>query len=149
MRIIFKKICLGCLLLALTGCAGVCETAKKVWGSSTQALEEARVDGISKVYNCTFDECFEAALSLDRNNESLKSKTLKFYEVFIRDRIKSLIIVMGIEGNVDTTEVGIFFSRLSPQMTKIEISSLSTTAKEKVARAVFAELESRSIGKKD
>ena len=48
---------------------------------------------------------------------------------------------MGIAGNVDTTEVGIFFDDMGQGTVRVEISSLSSTAKRKVAKAVFAELE--------
>ncbi|MBI5415562.1 MAG: hypothetical protein HZA29_01985, partial [Candidatus Omnitrophica bacterium] len=46
-------------------------------------------------------------------------------------------------GNVDTTEVGIFFDEVSPSTVRVEISSLSSTAKRRVAAAVFNALDKR------
>ena len=127
--------------LPLCSCAPVAETTKTLWGSSTRALENARTEAISKIYSCTIDECFDGALSLGRNYENLKPINDKFYDVFLQDRIKSHMVVMGIKGNVNTTEVGIFFSQISETKTKIEITSLSSNAKQKVADALFEELD--------
>ena len=127
-------------LLFLWGCSPIAETVKKVWGSSTQALENARSESVSKVYSCDFDQCFDAVLSLGRNEPKLKSTNKKFFDIFLKDPVKGHIVVMGILGNVNTTEVGIFFTPVSDRVVKLDISSLSTTAKEKVAKAVFDEL---------
>ena len=158
----------GIILFFISGCAQFQETAKTVWGSSTRVLEEARAEGLQKSLNCSFDECYEEVLKLGRHEnskilaykdtldsedtqetektesqkqeEAAKAAAAGFYDIFIQDRIKRHIVVMGIPGNVDTTEVGIFFTRLKPKVTKIEISSLSSTAKRKVAEAVFSAL---------
>lgn len=65
------------------------------------------------------------------------------FDVFINDRKKSHIVVMGVRGNVDTTEVGIFFSQPSLTTVKIEVASLSGNAKRNVAQMVFDELDLR------
>lgn len=67
----------------------------------------------------------------------------QFFNVFLKDRRQGHIVVMGIAGNVNTTEVGIFFEKEEPGLTRIEISSLSTSAKTKAAAWVFEELEKR------
>lgn len=67
----------------------------------------------------------------------------KFFDVFLKDPRQGHIVVIGIQGNVDTTEVGIFFEETGPSAVKIEISSLSTTAKRRVAQAVFDALDKR------
>src|SRR5438105_841828 len=97
-------------IVAVSGCSPVVETVKTVWGSSTRALEDARDEAIKKTYHCPYDECFDAVLSLARNEPSLTPTSPKFFDIFIKDRVKSHIIVMGIKGNVDTTEVGIFLT---------------------------------------
>ena len=66
-----------------------------------------------------------------------------FFDVFIDNRTKKHIVVMGIPGNVETTEVGIFFSQPSLTTVKLEVSSKSSNAKRKVAEAVFDELNLR------
>lgn len=67
----------------------------------------------------------------------------KFFDVFLKDPRQRHIVVIGIQGNVDTTEVGIFFEETGPSVIKIEISSLSGTAKQRVASAVFNALDKR------
>ena len=106
--IILLTIC----LIIVSSCAQLTETGKTLWGSSTRVLEDARVDAISKSYVCSFDECFDAVLSLARDEQSYEPvSNQKIFDVFMKDRIKAHIVVLGITGNIDTTEVGIFFSR--------------------------------------
>jgi len=136
------------------------ETTKFIWGSSTKALENARVDAIEKTYRCSFDDCYDSTLTLARAEPIYVKKyneegeevddegNLKipdpggFFDIFINNRAKRHIVVMGIKGNVDTTEVGIFFSKPSLTTVKLEVSSKSSNAKRKVADAVFNELDS-------
>lgn len=142
-------------LSTVIGCSSVKETAKVLWGSSTKALEEAREEAVSKVLNCPYEDCYEAVLKIFRkekevsedstpgavtslleNAELIPSATQPFH-IFLNDPIKGVIVVMGIPGNVDTTEVGIFLTKLNNRVTRIEIASLSTSAKMKVADIVF------------
>lgn len=144
-----NKFLVFCILMVLPGCSFLTEAAKSVWGSSTKSLERARIDAVTKTYECNFNECFDAALSLARNAAVDEPVTKKFFDVFINNRVKGHIVVMGIEGNVDTTEVGIFFVEYGHKAVRIEISSLSSSAKEKVAAAVFKELELRFTEKRE
>lgn len=132
---------LACLVAG--GCAQVTETAKVIWGSSTRALEEARTDAMAKTYRCSLDDCFDAVAGLARHGKTDEPAHEGFFDIFIKDRNRRHIVVMGIAGNVDTTEVGIFFTQPALTTVKLEISSLSSSAKRKVARAVFEELDSR------
>lgn len=155
------------------GCAQIKETTQKiwgssvevtkvVWGSSTKALEDARPDGLKKTFRCRYGDCFDAVLSLARRkpvdskapesaamlsgestDEPPKEPTDEFFDVFIKNRAKHHMVVMGVKGNTNTTEVGIFFSELGDQTTKIEITSLSSAAKRKVAQTVFDQLSLR------
>lgn len=138
----YKKnlILIVSLSLLTCGCGFVMETAKTIWGSSTRALEQARGAAIEKSYLCGFDDCFDVLLTMDRNSADTGPKTEKFYEVFLKNRRRGVIVVMGILGNVDTTEVGIFLTPVDDYTVSIEVTSLSTSAKEKVAGAVFGEL---------
>ena len=130
------------IAFCFTGCGSLSETCKTIWGSSTRKLEEARVDAITKTYKCSYDDCFDVILTLDRNNKNNLPINKKCFEIFLKDRVKGCIVVMGIKGNIKTTEVGIFLSDKRDGFIKLEISSLSSTAKEKVAEWVFKELGS-------
>lgn len=123
-----------CICLSSFGCARAVETTKVIWGSSTKALEEARADALSQKYLCFYTECFDAVLSVSKEAQ---------YEIFIRDRIKGHIVVMGIPGSINTTEVGIFFDALDEKKVKIDISSLSTKAKTEVAKVIFLDLDKK------
>lgn len=165
---VMKKINLMVLLFFLVisfgGCAQITETVKVIWGSSTRALENARVDAISKTYRCSFNDCFDEVLTLARAEKIkiieedddgkdddekedyevvVESSSTEFFYVFIKNREKRHLVVMDIAGNVDTTEVGIFFAQPTLTTVKVEISSLSSSAKRKVAQAVFDQLDLR------
>jgi len=71
-----EKSIIGISVLFLVGCSAikatpnfVTETVKTIWGSSTRALENARVDAISKSYRCSLDDCFESVLLLAGNKK--------------------------------------------------------------------------------
>ena len=151
-----KKVNFILLLIVVFDCAGcsqitktansITESAKIIWGSSTKALENARVDALNKTYRCSLNACYAAVLNLARkekthlervkniedaksgeeeeegsglifNSESAKNtidaNTDGYFDIFIKDRAKRHIVVMGIYGNIETTEVGIFFSQPS------------------------------------
>ena len=128
------------------------ETVKVIWGSSTRAIENARADALTITYACRYQDCFDYVLSLANNvkevdikvdeAENVKSvKVPKYFEVFIKDISRGMIVVMGVDGHSSTTEVGIFLSMLSPERTKIEVTSLSETAKAQVAQIIWTELD--------
>ena len=119
-------------VLSVAGCGHATEFSKTVWGSSTRALEEARVNGIIKTYDCAVDRCYD---------EVLKIVEEAGYTVFIGNKRKATIVLMGIPGSVITTEVGVFFSDVSDAQTKIYVSSLSSNAKRTVAHQIFPELD--------
>jgi signal recognition particle GTPase len=126
------RIAIMIVLFALCGCGHVTEFSKTIWGSSTQALEEARVNGIIKTYDCSVSRCYD---------EVLKAVQDEKYTVFINNKPKATIVVMGVKGSVNTTEIGIFFSDISDEQTKIYVSSLSSNAKRTVAQKIFAKLD--------
>ena len=161
-----KQILNGILIVAALafagGCATLFEPAKTIWGSSTRALEKARADAISRTYQCGLNDCFDAVLTMERKPvetkpyqtgspsdepgelaEPVPAADTGFFDAFIKDRRKRHIVVIGIQGNVDTTEVGIFFEQTSPTTVKLDVTSLSSSAKRKVAQAVFEALDLR------
>ncbi len=133
-----------CLLFFCQGCSWLADMPRTLWGSSIRALEDARVNALSRSYICSFDDCFDAVLSLGRNESKYVPYTKrKIFDVFLKDRIRACIVVMGIKGNIDTTEVGVFFYPSGKNAIRVDVSSLSSIAKQKVAEAVFKELDMR------
>ena len=118
--------------LSFLGCAKIKEIPKVLWGSSTKALDEARHQGVSKNYNCNIELCFEDILELAKKED---------LEIYIKDHKRWLIVVMGIQDNIETTEVGLFFSALSSKETKIEVVSLSDSAQKTAATMFFKSLD--------
>ncbi len=118
----------------LMGCSSVQEIGKTVWGSSTRQLEHARANAIVRVYDKSYWDCMTALVDSAIANE---------YVLFKRDEVRGYLVVMGIKGSVNTTEVGIFAVELNDNQTRVEISSLSTNAKRIVAKAVFDDLDVR------
>ncbi len=126
------------------GCSWLADMPRTLWGSSIRALENARLNALSRSYICSFDDCFDAVLSLGRNESMYVPYTKrKVFDVFLKDRIRACIVVMGVKGNIDTTEVGIFFYPSGKNAIRVDVSSLSSIAKEKVADSVFKELDMR------
>lgn len=122
--------------LFFSGCAQVTEVSRTIWGTSTRALDDARIDAITLTYECNYDACYDAVLAMTENSVEGGLLIEKEFSLFHKNYIKGYIVIMGVPGNVDTTEVGIFFSRLKQNVTKMEVSSLSRTAKEKVAETI-------------
>ncbi len=120
------------LCLALAGCALVAEVGKTFWGSSIREMEKRRVDAISRTYHKGYWECMEAVLKAIKENH---------YLIFQKDEVRGHVVVMGIPGYINTTEVGIFFVEISDNEVRIELSSLSTNAKRAVAKALFVGLD--------
>ncbi|MFA5088967.1 MAG: hypothetical protein WC552_08060 [Candidatus Omnitrophota bacterium] len=143
--------------VSLSSCAFLTETAKVIWGSSTRALEKARVNALTRTFQCSYDDCFDRVLSLSCSPaDSAKEKAQeddawegegaaqegkrRQFDAFIKNKAKGLIVVIGIPGSIETTEVGIFFSVVDENAVKVEVSSLSTPAKQKAADLIFTEL---------
>ena len=130
-----RLIVLLCLSIALSGCMvinGGVELSKTIWGSSTRALEEARAQAINKTCDKNYWDVLKAALDVSAK---------KGYEVFKKDEVRGYVVLIGIKGSVNTTEVGVFFVELGDQQTRVEVSSLSTNAKRIVSKALFHGLD--------
>jgi hypothetical protein len=108
------------------------EFVKTIWGSSTRALEQARDNAITKTYDKSYWDCVRSAIDVVNKRK---------WVIFKKDEIKGYMVVMGVKGSVNTTEIGIFFDELSDTQTRVEISSLSTNAKRKVSKALFHGLD--------
>ena len=120
--------------LLLSGCFiidGGVELTKTIWGSSTRALEEARASAITKTYDKGYWDVVRAATEIAQQQ----------YTIFKKDEVRGYMVVLGIKGSVNTTEVGIFFVELGSAQTRVEVSSLSTNAKRIVSKSLFHDLD--------
>ena len=124
-------VCSSCETLD-HGVNNTVEISKTIWGSSTRALEEARDNAITKTYDKSYWDVVRSAIAVVEK---------KKWVMFKKDEIKGYMVVMGVKGGVNTTEIGIFFDELSDTQTRVEISSLSTNAKRKVAHGLFHGLD--------
>jgi hypothetical protein len=118
------------LLFTLLGCASIKETAKGIAGVSTKALEDNRGSAIIKSFNYDYFTCYTKALGI------LEQIGAYIYE---KD-IKKHMIAIYVSGT-DTTSVGIFFKETDAKNIQVEVSSLSTYAKELIASKLFSALE--------
>ena len=124
-------LCSSCSSLN-NGADNSVEVCKTLWGSSTRALEQARDKAVTKTYDKSYWDCVRSVISVVGKNG---------WVIFKKDEIKGYIVVMGVKGCVNTTEIGVFFDELSNTQTRIEISSLSSNAKRKVAKGLFHGLD--------
>lgn len=124
-------LCSSCTALN-NGVDNTIEVGKTIWGSSTRALEKARDNAITKTYDKSYWDCVRSAIDVVKK---------KKWVIFKKDEIKGYMVVMGVKGCVNTTEIGVFFDELSDTQTRIEITSLSTNAKRKVSKGLFHGLD--------
>jgi hypothetical protein len=127
LAIVAVCLCSSCATLQNTA-GNTVEVGKTIWGSSTRALEQARDKAITKTYEKSYWDCVRSAIAVVKK---------KNWVIFKKDEIKGYMVIMGVKGCVNTTEIGVFFDELSDTQTRIEISSLSTNAKRKVAQGLF------------
>lgn len=135
-----KLLVLVCgLSIFVVGCASLQEVGKKLWGSSTQALEKKRGSGRIAKFRCSLDECFDEVLNILKQDEAI---------IFKQDRDASYIVAINFEDVIATTEVGIFFETSHPHIATVEITSLNHRLQEQEAAYIFSELEKkfRKIG---
>jgi len=107
------------LVFFILGCAGSKEMLKGFLGISTKDLEERRTEAKVLVLNYDYFSSYHKVLDKLKENKSyIYKKTSDFVAFYLSEE--------------DTTPVGIFFSELGKQKTKLEISSSSLLAKEKI-----------------
>ncbi len=120
------------IFCCVLGCSHLQEKAKVVWGSSTKALEEARINGERHSFPCTVQMCFDQAVVAVRGVS---------YDIFINNPTHHVLVVMGVPGSIKTTEVGIFFEVIDDNETLVQVASLSHRARRVVAATVFEHLK--------
>lgn len=121
------------VLLALCGCASLTDAPRNIVGFSTRELENARSQSVYQSYQCAENDCLAAILDAGKE---------KKYAVFSKDEAQGQVVFMGVPGQVNTTEVGVFLTPLTSSAgVKVEVASGSSSAKRAVAQVLFVELE--------
>lgn len=116
------------LASALAGCASMPEAWKGFLGISTKILEEGRKDALTKVFDRGYADCYSYIESILKE----KSNIISIYA-----KNKDMIAFYYISTN--DTPVGAFFIAEDASHTRVEISSPSRNAKERVAELLFSE----------
>ncbi len=117
---------MGCMI----GCARVSDSVKCVLGISTKVLEDNRSNAVVKEFPIEEKACY-----------SKTEEALSVIGAYVYRKNAQMIAFYVSES--DTTPVGIFFTPVSPALTKLEFSSPSTFAKEYIARRVSLRLEGK------
>ncbi len=126
-----KLVLVSTSILILSGCASIKDAPRNILGFSRKDIIAARDDAMFQVYQAGQVEVFAVV------EEIVKVE----YVLFTRDEIRGFIMLMGIPGVVDTTEVGIFVTPLGFEKgVKVELSSRSLPAKKVVAALLFSKL---------
>lgn len=131
-KIYVNSICLIIGFFFFHGCASLKETGKKVWGSSIEHLEKERSRGQAQNFALSLDKCFV---------EAEKLITATGAQVYLKDEQKGFLAAMNFKGHVDTTQAGIFFTRLEDAKTKVEIASMSPKLVDDVSEIIFTGLK--------
>ncbi len=125
-------ILLGYWVMALSGCHTLEEGTKGFLGVSTRSLEEARGKAITQTFNYDYATCYTMTRDI--------LKTMKTY-IYSQGMKKHMIAVYVSQR--DTTPVGIFFKETDAANTQVEVSSLSTYAKEFTSKRIFSVLDKK------
>lgn len=121
------------IIMLACGCASISNSAKVLMGTSTKALEDAKEkEGQSQILGISYPDAYGRIL------EILKKRNIV---AFLHSQKKHCIVAMYFLGEGDTTEVGIFFTEIKPQETKITITSLSPKHLKLATTVIFSELE--------
>ncbi len=126
------RVFLCCSVIGLLGCETIEEGAKGVIGISTRALEKARKDAIVKTFNYDYATCY-----------AMTQEALKHMHAYIYAHNMKKHMIAVYVSEEDTTPVGIFFQEIDKANTQVEVSSLSTYAKEFISEKFFSVLEKK------
>ena len=119
-------------LFFVSGCVSLKETGKQIWGSSISHLECARSEGKSQEIPLSLAESFQ------KTEKILKGMGAT---VYLKD--EKYMAAMNFQGHVDTTEVGIFFTKIEERLTRVEVASMSPELVQQVADILFAGLKEK------
>lgn len=120
------------VLISLYGCAHITEAGKGFLGISTKILEDNRNSALKKDFNYDYFTAYTQA------SDILKRMETHAYAGSIKKHMIAVYL-----SDWDTTPVGVFFSEIGANNTRIEVSSPSTYAKEYIADKLFSVLDKK------
>lgn len=122
--------------LIFSGCGGgFKEVVRGVAGNSTKVLKDTREAAAAKDFSCGYDDCLEKARKI--------LSDMKTYVYAVEDGLVAVYV-----SEDDTTPVGVFFSSDDAGTTKIEVSSPSGSARDRISRKLFAGMDAKLKSKK-
>jgi hypothetical protein len=117
-----------CATLIPSGC---CTTPTEIWrvtaGTSTESIERARRNALVKIFGYEYGTCYV------KTEELVK----KIPKLSVYSKNEGMIAVYYDDINI--TPVGLFFTEVDSNHTKVEVASPSRDAREYVAKSVFAQ----------
>jgi hypothetical protein len=113
--------------MLLGGCATLEDIGASLLGISIDDLVIYKKDALKKVFDYDFKTCYE------KTQKILKAMP----KVSIYSANRRMIALYYSDPN--TTPVGVFFERIDPTHTQVEVSSPGVDAKEWVAKNIFSE----------
>jgi len=120
------------------GCANVKEGAKGLLGVSTKVLEDMRPQAMKESFKCDYAACWDKVEMILKRGKAY---------IYAKEPDKGLIAVYV--SAEDTTPVGVFFTKIDKENTRVEVSSPSTFGKEKISKIVFQGLLKELSPKKE
>lgn len=124
------------IVFILSGCAKYIEASRQIMGTSVKPLYESRAKGESLVLSYDYQTCYKKVMAV--------LKKMKAY-IYLHSLEKRRIVAMNFKGFNNTTQVGIFFTEVTPGSTKIEISCLSQSVLKGVSKELFSALSDKKL----
>ncbi len=108
--------------------------------TQTEAAPETAQTGLTTMLGAEQEKKEEPTTETPKTDTWDKPVKPKVLDLFFSDRKRQMIDLMGVPNSRDTTEVGVFFTAVNDQGVKVEVASLSLSAKKAAAEILFNEL---------
>jgi hypothetical protein len=122
-----------CVVIFMSGCAGLHEAARGVAGVSTKILEDGRPAALKKTFSVDYAKCRDTVNNVLAENN-----------VYVYARSEEKKMIAFYLSASDTTPVGVFFTALGDSGTQVAVTSPSRYAKEFIADKITAGFEKSS-----
>ena len=129
---LLKTLLIILILLIQAGCLPSKEYVKIPLGTSTYELEKIRKDAIAAEFKIPHDEAFK------KIQEILKTGGCS---IFYKNHKKKVLVAMEFKGFINTSQAGIFLTKINQSETKVEITSQSQNLAKEASKIIFPALE--------